>query len=94
MTPSMTQMWKGRCAVSAEPNRWRGLFLQFYCIPAIHGGQMKVTAPKRALVGVLGEHSRSRVSSALSATASTRPTRRASRCKKQRNRWDWFKSYY
>ena len=64
---------------SAEPNRWQGLFLQSYCIPAIHGGQMKVTAPKRALAGALGEHSRSRVSSALSATASTRPPRPGSR---------------
>jgi hypothetical protein len=49
---------------------------------------MKVTAPKRALAGALEEHSRSRTSSALSATASTRPIRPGARCKKNRNRWD------
>ena len=43
---------------------------------------MKVTAPKRAFAGALGEHSRSRVSSARSATVSTRPTSPRSRCKK------------
>ena len=67
---------------SAEPNRWQGLFLQSYYIPAIPGGQMKGTAPKRALSGALGEHSRSRVSSALGAAASTCPHRPGSRCKK------------
>jgi len=65
---------------SAEPNRWQGLFLQSFCISAIHGGQMKVTAPKRAITGAPGQQARSWPSSARSATASTRPTSAGSRC--------------
>ncbi len=62
------------------------LFLQSFCIPAIHGGQMNETAPKRAVAGAPELHWRKRLSSARSHTLSTRPANSASRCTKYRKR--------